>query len=115
MTDHTATETDTRERDLFLAALEKSDPAERAAFLDNACGKNSALRARLDDLLSSEKEAQTFLEQPALSEPAGQVPGRAGTGPTGTAVLATVIEQPGDRIGRYKLLQKIGEGGCGAV
>src|SRR5229473_3374638 len=29
--------------------------------------------------------------------------------------LASVSEQPGDRIGRYKLLQKIGEGGCGVV
>ena len=35
--------------------------------------------------------------------------------PPNTAQATTVTEQPGDRIGRYKLLQKIGEGGCGVV
>src|SRR5438067_4173943 len=32
-----------------------------------------------------------------------------------TAVMASITEKSGDRIGRYKLLQKIGEGGCGVV
>src|SRR6266700_3219246 len=32
-----------------------------------------------------------------------------------TEIVATVTEKAGDRIGHYKLLQKIGEGGCGVV
>jgi len=36
--------------------------------------------------------------------------------PQGTLVVSVpVTEKPGDRIGRYKLLQQIGEGGCGIV
>ncbi|HMJ66023.1 MAG TPA: protein kinase [Candidatus Binatia bacterium] len=38
----------------------------------------------------------------------------APAGPEGTVVIP-VIEKPGDRIGRYKILQQIGEGGCGVV
>ena len=53
----------------------------------------------------------SFLETPALS---GARP-VAATGPGGTVLIEAVTEKPGDRIGRYKLLQKIGEGGCGIV
>src|SRR6266516_5032593 len=35
--------------------------------------------------------------------------------PTATVVVASITEKSGDKIGHYKLLQKIGEGGCGVV
>ena len=48
--------------------------------------------------------------QPEPSPPEGTV------APQGTIVLTLpVSEKPGDRIGRYKILQEIGEGGCGVV
>src|SRR5436190_1530627 len=55
-----------------------------------------------------------FLETPAMS---GALPrlAKSELGPGGTELIAALTEQPGDRIGRYKLLQKIGEGGCGVV
>src|SRR5260221_4709277 len=40
---------------------------------------------------------------------------RASSASARTEIAATVTEKPGDKIGHYKLLQKIGEGGCGIV
>lgn len=85
------------EEELYAAAV--ALPAtERATFLDRACGGDPALRARVEALLSANDEADAFFSIPAVDRP--------------TVILS---EKPGDRIGRYKLLQKIGEGGCGVV
>ena len=108
------TPSDKRQQEIFLAALEKRDPAERAAYLDAACAGNEALRKRVEELLREEKNMGTFLEIPALSNSftPPPVPPR---GPTGTVIVAELTEKSGDFIGHYKLLQKIGEGGCGVV
>jgi eukaryotic-like serine/threonine-protein kinase len=88
-----------RPRDLFLEALEKTTPAERAAFLDGACRDNAALRDEAEKLLANHRE-DSFLESSALSVPVG---------------MSAPSEQPGEKIGHYKLLQRIGEGGFGTV
>jgi len=94
-----------REIEVFNAALELP-AAERATYLDEVCAGDAALRQRVEELLQAGDKADGFLESPAA------VPPRPG----GTVRLAVVpAEKPGDRIGRYKLLQQIGEGGCGVV
>jgi serine/threonine protein kinase len=94
-----------REIEVFNAALEMPIP-ERAAFLEQACAGDAALRQRVEELLQAGELAGAFLEKPAAVPP----------GPGGTIRLApSPIEKPGDRIGHYKLLQQIGEGGCGVV
>ena len=95
---------DSRDRDLmlFTEALKLSG-AECTAFLDRACEGDVELRRRIEDLLAAHHRAGGFLEQPA-SALAGRAKTRIEAG-----------ESPGDWVGRYKLLQQIGEGGCGVV
>jgi serine/threonine-protein kinase len=59
------------EETLFAQALEKADPAQRAAFLDEACAGDPALRARLEALLGSHERAGSFLKPPVLARPGG--------------------------------------------
>ncbi len=105
----------TRERELFLSALEKPGGAQRAAFLDAACGEDRVLRQRVEALLREHEQAGSFLETPAVPGARAASPSPGAVGPGGTHVIAAITEKPGDRIGRYRLLQNIGEGGCGVV
>jgi len=86
-------------RVIFDEASERSGE-QRRAYLDQACGGDSTVRAEVEDLLRSEEAAGGFLADPKRDATAATVP---------------ISEREGDRIGRYKLLQKIGEGGCGVV
>jgi Protein kinase domain len=94
------------EQALFAEALQCATPEARAAYLDGACGTDTALRRRVETLLRAAESAGDFLEEP----PTGLAAGNGST-----LVVTGLSEKPGDRIGRYKLLQQIGEGGCGVV
>src|SRR6185369_12039266 len=88
---------------LFNEALEIAEPEARGAYLDRACGTDSALRRKIESLLVAYEKTSNKFEDldenvPTLDlEPPGD------------------LENPGRIIGRYKLLQKIGEGKCGVV
>src|SRR5713226_9299750 len=92
-----------REEVLFREARQRAKGPEREAYLDEACAGDQALRARLEALLQAHESPDPFLEPPAA--------------PPGAAILLStpLTEKAGDHIGRYKLLQQIGEGGCGVV
>lgn len=89
-----------RELAVFDAAL-KISAAERPAFLVRECGDDHVLIARVEALLKANAKAGDFMED----------------SPGGSQLrsISAIGERPGDRLGRYKLLQQIGEGGCGVV
>src|SRR5262245_13186679 len=103
------------EETIFAAALEKKDPAERAAYLDGACADDPALRQRVEALLKSHEEAAGFLERHAADLPSPPPPGRRAGGEGDGTVDDPIKERPGSMVGPYKLLEGIGEGGMGVV
>ncbi len=55
------------ERSIFLAVLDIEEPAEQAAYLDRACAGDSALRARVEQLLQTHREPGPFMDLPAAA------------------------------------------------
>src|SRR5438270_7213881 len=86
---------------IFDAAIELP-PERRAAYVLAACAGEDLLRQRVEALLRAHDSAGSFMDSLAAD-------------PRRETQVVKPSEQPGDRIGRYKLLQQIGEGGCGVV
>src|SRR5262245_47152545 len=99
-----------QEEALFEAARKLTNPAQRAAFLDAVCAANPALRKQLEELFAAQSDADDLFRP--LPKPAGVAAEPAVAEP---ASASSADGQVGTAIGRYKLLQKIGEGGFGVV
>ena len=81
--------------EIFGEALKQPSPEARARYVNEACGADAELRRQVEVLLKAHAQAGDFLKPPADDPPDG--------------------ERPGTVIGRYKLLELIGEGGFGRV
>ncbi len=86
---------------LLETALERG-PAERAVLLDDACKDDPALRSEIESLIASHEKAESLFDSPAFEIAAGLLA-------DDNAALV------GRRIGHYKLLSQIGQGGMGEV
>jgi serine/threonine protein kinase/Tfp pilus assembly protein PilF len=90
-----------QEQSIFIEALEKETPAERAAYLMQACGSDVLLRQRLERLLERHHQTDSFLDAPAaLLTPSS---------------ADAALDSTGTLLGPYQLLKQIGEGGFGVV
>src|ERR1043166_1164896 len=102
-----------REKAVFCEAVEITDLEQRRQFLEQACGADKALRPQVEGLLALSHGSGDFFKEcaPALeAQPADADQVLS----AGEAALGA--ETPETKaIGRYKLLQRIGEGGCGVV
>ncbi|HEV7860888.1 MAG TPA: serine/threonine-protein kinase [Pyrinomonadaceae bacterium] len=89
-------------KELFRVAIEL-EPSQRAAYLDQSCADDAALRAEIASLLASHDDAANFIETPAFTNTVKAI----------TEAPAGQIE--GHRIGSYQLIREIGRGGMGTV
>ena len=86
---------------ILMEAVEIAESAERQAFVDRACAGDTAMKAQVERLIANHFRAGSFLDHPAAF--------------LETAAFPAQGVAPGTRIGPYKLLEQIGEGGMGLV
>jgi WD40 repeat protein len=102
---------------VFFAALEKGTPAERAAYLDEACAGDEALRRRVEALLAAHPQVGQFLERPVVQfEGLAAIGGLDDAGAEPLAFLSS-SDRPGSlgRLGHYEVLEVLGQGGFATV
>ena len=87
-------------KQIFQSALERN-PAERSAFLSQACADDPALRSEVESLISSHDQAGDSIEAMAVE--------------AATEMLANDRAIVGKQIGHYQVLNRIGRGGMGEV
>ena len=90
------------EESIFDVAIQIGSPEGRMDYLQQVCRGDQALLERVKSLLEIHDKDKSFLARPPVELPP-------------TLTTRQILAAPGDTIGPYKLLQRIGEGGMGVV
>lgn len=103
-------------KSIFLQAMELPAPVERAAFLDQACAGQPALKARVEALIRSADEGDSLLDSPASKAASTQIVGEAAHSDI-PLIFLKPNSVPGSlgSLGAYTVLDVIGRGGMGIV
>jgi eukaryotic-like serine/threonine-protein kinase len=101
-----------KEDNVLFAAINMDDTTQQRAFLDQACAENASLRRAVEKKLAARDEVEMFF---AKASSALSLPPEELAPSTDELLEVNLDERIGTQIGSYKLLQKIGEGGCGVV
>ena len=89
---------------IFQATVELGSPEQQEVYLNRACAGEPELRREVEELLRAAIAAEAVFEGRGTVRIA-----------EGASAMSPVFEQVGSLIGRYKLLERVGEGGCGVV
>ena len=100
---------------IFFTAINVADEAERRAFLDRACTGDVGLRATVEELLAEHAATEDFFAPHSPGLALTQEDLQAATAENVIGEVSELDDRIGSRIGPYKLLQRLGEGGCGVV
>ncbi len=94
---------------LVRSARALADPVARSRWLDEACGADEKLRARVEAILQAEEPTVDHAPTPGGLSSEATIPA------SGAARRGPLLEGPGTQLGPYRLLERIGEGGFGTV
>ena len=111
---------DSREKAIFLSAIDLPSPVERDAFLERECGGDAALRRAVDELLQRHDRSVNVLDKVPtpcvqLGRRLDELALRWSDDPTPPLEPASTADRAGEWVGAYRLMEKIGEGGFGQV
>ena len=96
--------------DIFQTVCELPPPA-RAAYLDQACSGDEALRREIEELLLYHQSHETFLEKPALQDAARRMAARLKI----SEIQDSTLSEGDWMLGPYRILDQLGKGGMGVV